>query len=135
MLTRLLQIIWAYDFDSAQGTLSNKRIFVDRREQAGEPDGLLVDVAGNVYTFLWGGGKVVKYNFRGEHLKEWSINAHRVTHGAWVGEQYDELVLTSAVTDDTSKLWDGEEGGALFWLKDVGCRGLRKNKFGNVQGL
>lgn len=106
---------------------------MDRRKQTGDPDGLVVDVAGNVYTFLWGGGQVVKYNSQGELLKEWEINAHRVTHGAWVGKDYNELILTSAVTDDPEKVWDGEEGGALFWLKDVGGTGLRKHKFGKSE--
>ena len=128
----LRQIIWAYDFDPAHGTISNKRIFVDRRNQIGEPDGLVVDVEGNVYTFLWGGARAAKYNPRGELLKEWDINAHRVTHGAWVGKDFNELILTSAMTEDSSKLWEGEEGGALFWLKDVGCVGMKKHKFGRL---
>lgn len=105
---------------------------MDRTNLIGEPDGLVVDVDGNVYTFLWGGGKVAKYSPRGELLKEWEINAHRVTHGAWVGKDFDQLVLTSAMTEDSSTVWEGEEGGALFWIKDVGCVGMRKHKFGKA---
>jgi sugar lactone lactonase YvrE len=132
MLTCLSQIIWAYEFDSASGRISNKRIFVDRSKLTGEPDGLVLDVTGNLYTFLWDGGQVLKYNPRGELVKEWEINARRITHGAWVGKDYNELILTSAVTDDSSVLWEGEQGGALFWLKDIGCTGMRKHKFGKV---
>jgi sugar lactone lactonase YvrE len=126
------QIIWAYDFDSATGTISNRRIFIDRRGQDGEPDGLVLDTAGNVYTFLWKGSHVVKYDCHGTLVRDWKINASRVTHGAWVGKNFDELVITSAEADEGSTPWEGEEGGALFWIKDLGCAGMRKHKFGKA---
>lgn len=102
---------------------------MDRTGKEGEQDGLLVDVEGSIYTFLWEGSKVEKYDSTGKFLRDWSINAWRVTHGAWVGDNYDELILTSAVVDGGSLKWENEEAGALFWLKDVGIRGMGKHQF------
>ena len=125
------KVIWAYDFDAVLGVISNKRIFIDRQDHEGNPDGLLVDVEGNVYTFLWEGSKVEKYDTEARLLRSWSINAWRVTHGAWCGNKYDQLILTSA-SDDKPPKWEGEEAGALFWLKDVGVKGLEKHKFAKL---
>lgn len=123
-------MIWAYDFDRSAGTIRNKRICVDRRGMQGEPDGLVVDVHGNIYTFLWDGGAVVKYDSTGRELAQWPINAARVTHGAWTGDRYNNLIITSAEQDDRGPAWDGEEAGALFELRDMDAPGLEKHMFG-----
>ncbi|KAK5315528.1 hypothetical protein LTR93_009783 [Exophiala xenobiotica] len=121
--------IWAYDFDAERAKISNKRIFI-KRTDVGEPDGLLVDSLGNVYIFLWEGSKVEKYDPAGRYMTHWEVNAWRVTHGAWVGEHLDEMILTSAVAWDGLPKWHDEEAGALFWLKNLGVRGMAKHKFG-----
>lgn len=126
-----MRCIWAYDFDVAAGTISNRRAVVTRDLKEGEADGLLVDCAGNLYTFIWEGGVVLKYSSStGEILQKWDINALRVTHGAWLGPEYRDLMLTTAKRDDASPAWDGEEGGALFLLTGCEGPGLRKNVFG-----
>ncbi|KAK5562032.1 hypothetical protein LTR43_012373, partial [Exophiala xenobiotica] len=102
--------IWAYDFDAERAKISNKGIFIRRTDER-EPDGLLVDSLGNVYTFLWEGSKVDKYDPAGRYMTHWDVNAWRVTHGAWVGEHLDEMILTSAVAWDGLPKWHDEEAG------------------------
>ncbi|KAM5344071.1 hypothetical protein ACJ41O_012608 [Fusarium nematophilum] len=121
--------IWAYDFDLAAGQISNRRALVTRQGK-GEADGLLTDSAGNLYTFIWEGGAVVKYGADGRFLRSWNINASRVTHGAWVGSDLRDMVVTSAKTNSADPVWDGEEGGGLFYLQDCGHVGIKKNLFG-----
>lgn len=36
-------LIYAYDFDLESGSISNKRILVDRRTALGEPDGMVIE--------------------------------------------------------------------------------------------
>ncbi|KAI0545922.1 hypothetical protein F4679DRAFT_599091 [Xylaria curta] len=122
--------IWAYDFDAATGTITNKRVIVSRGNAIGEADGLLTDSDGNLYTFLWEGGAVLKYTADGDFLQIWHINASRVTHGAWAGHGLRDLVLTSAKLDSESAAWKREEGGALFRISDIGHAGFRKHLFG-----
>ncbi|KAF1349527.1 SMP-30/Gluconolaconase/LRE-like region-domain-containing protein [Delphinella strobiligena] len=117
---QLVKMVWAYDFDVNTGSISNKRIFIDPRNLVGEPDGLVLDDQDNVYVFLWDGSHVVKYDRTGVLLKTWRLNASRVTHGAWVGEDLDQLVITSAAADDGVPPWTGEQGGSLFWIRNIG---------------
>lgn len=101
-----------------------------REDAGGEADGLLTDSDGNLYTFIWEGGVVVKYGADGKFLRSWDINASRVTHGAWVGSDLRDMVVTTAKTDGADPAWNGEEGGALFYLRDCGHAGVEKNLFG-----
>jgi sugar lactone lactonase YvrE len=36
-------VVHAYDFDAESGAISNKRLFIDRRENYGEPDGMVAE--------------------------------------------------------------------------------------------
>jgi sugar lactone lactonase YvrE len=36
-------IIYSYDFDVETGAISNKKLFVDRRDSFGEPDGMVTE--------------------------------------------------------------------------------------------
>ncbi|KAJ5781506.1 uncharacterized protein N7518_009989 [Penicillium psychrosexuale] len=123
------QIIWAYDFDSTTAEIKNQRVHIDRRGQTGEPDGLIVDDDWNVFTFIWNGSVVEKYNPRGQFIQKWELNAFRVTHGAWVGQDMNEIIVTSA-RNDGRKGDPLNEGGGLFWLKNVtASQGMPKGKF------
>lgn len=125
------QCIWAYAFDAAAGTIGNRTIVVQRGVDEGEADGLLVDRSGNLYTFIWEGGCVLRYSgTTGEILQKWDLNATRVTHGAWIGPEYTNLLVTTARSDDELPAWEGEEGGGLFCITGCKSPGLRKKLFG-----
>lgn len=66
----------------------------------------------------------------GNILQKWDINASKVTHGAWIGPEYRDLVLTTAQRDERSTAWDGEEAGALFYIRGCSNSGLPKYTFG-----
>jgi sugar lactone lactonase YvrE len=36
-------MVFAFDFDLESGSISNKRLLVDRRSSYGEPDGMIVE--------------------------------------------------------------------------------------------
>lgn len=36
-------LVWAYNFDIPSGSISNKRLFIDRRQLGGEPDGMVCE--------------------------------------------------------------------------------------------
>jgi len=36
-------IVYRYDFDVETGAISNKTLFIDRRDSFGEPDGMVVE--------------------------------------------------------------------------------------------
>ena len=59
--------VFAYDFDAAAGTLSNRRVFASLDPKSGGfPDGLTVDAEGHVWSVHNAIGKVVRYTPTGE---------------------------------------------------------------------
>lgn len=36
-------LVYAYDFDVETGSISNRRLLIDRRDSFGEPDGMVVE--------------------------------------------------------------------------------------------
>lgn len=127
--TDFSQYISAYEFDLKSGAISNRRLVTHNKFQ-GEFDGLLTDAKGDLYTFVWDGGVVIKYSPSGELIRTWDINAARVTHGAWVGPELDKMVVTTAKRSDPKLEWEGEEAGALFYVPGGAFIGLEKHVFG-----
>ena len=36
-------VVWTYDFDLEAGSISNRRVLIDRKTSGGSPDGLVVE--------------------------------------------------------------------------------------------
>lgn len=64
--------IYAYDYSSDEGAISNKRVFYKHPDGAGygSPDGHRVDVEGNVWSAFYGAGNVLKISPSGEVIGE-----------------------------------------------------------------
>lgn len=60
--------IYAYDFDSEAGEISNKRVFF--KAEGGGPDGHAQDEEGNFWVAVWGSWKVLRVNPEGEVTAE-----------------------------------------------------------------
>jgi sugar lactone lactonase YvrE len=55
------RVIHAFAFDADRGTISAGRILVTVPEDAGAPDGMTVDAAGDLWVAIYGGGRVNRY--------------------------------------------------------------------------
>ncbi|TDZ65004.1 putative sugar lactone lactonase YvrE [Colletotrichum trifolii] len=112
--------VYAWDYNPADGALSNKRIFY-AHDGPGEPDGFRVDTDGNVWHAVYGEGRVLKISPEGKLIGEVRLPTKNITCVQFVGT---ELFITTASLEDG----DGDEsqrenGGGLFRV-DVGARGL-----------
>ena len=54
--------VWSYDFDSAAGTIENRRVFLEVADSDGVPDGATVDSDGFVWIAHMRGGAVRRYD-------------------------------------------------------------------------
>jgi sugar lactone lactonase YvrE len=90
------QTIFAYDFDPATGSISNKRVFVSTAAEEGSPDGLTVDAEGYVWSARWGGWKVVRYSPLGEVDLEIRLPVANPTSCTFGGPDLDDLYITTA---------------------------------------
>lgn len=61
-----IKTIYAYDFDSESGTISNRRVFIDLTVESFEPDGLTVDREGCIWSAMWDGWCIIRFDPTGK---------------------------------------------------------------------
>lgn len=116
------QKTFAFDYDNESGEITNKRILKDFGGTQEEPDGLVVDVEGNIWMALWGGHRAIALSPSKEVVNEVSLPARNVTCPTWGGVNNDTLFFTSASSD-------GDKfGGHLFKYK-TSTKGMPKYEF------
>jgi sugar lactone lactonase YvrE len=89
-------LVWAFDFDARDGSVSGKRVFASVAEPDGLPDGLTVDAAGGVWVALFGGGMLHRYAPDGRLTEVIGVPVRYPTSCAFAGPGLDTLVVTSA---------------------------------------
>lgn len=88
--------ILAYDYDLDAGTVSGRRVFVDVPEDAGWPDGLIVDQDGFIWSAHWNGWRVTRYDPEGKIEREVKLPVANVTCMAFGGKDLNVLYMTTA---------------------------------------
>ncbi|WP_247002490.1 SMP-30/gluconolactonase/LRE family protein [Halosolutus gelatinilyticus] len=115
--------IYAFDYDRETGAITNERTVVETPEGDGVPDGLTVDADGRVWSARWNGGRVVRYAADGTERDAIDLPARKVSSVTFGGPDYDDLYLTTALSDgDRSD--EGDGAGALFRISDPGATGV-----------
>ncbi len=59
------RLVHAFTFDQLTGNISDGRVLVTVAEHVGTPDGLTVDVDGDIWVAIYGGGRVHRYSPEG----------------------------------------------------------------------
>lgn len=109
-----LRTIYAYDFDPATGSISNKRVHI-QTDDTGVPDGLTVDSEGYIWSARYSGAKVVRYSPDGEFDREIKLPVEKVTSVALGGPNLTDLYITSAWEGYTEvELQEHPMAGDLF---------------------
>ncbi len=108
----------AYDYDSQAMTATNPRALVTITD-GGCPDGMCVDLDGNLWVAEWGGSKVCKWDATtGEKLAQIDLPVANVSSCCLGGENLDLLYITTAQLEDKSNASKDEiMAGALFVAK------------------
>ncbi|MBD2343493.1 SMP-30/gluconolactonase/LRE family protein [Anabaena subtropica] len=90
------QKMYAYNFDTVTGKISNRRIFVDLTGESFYPDGLTIDSQGNIWVAMWDGWCVICFNPKGEEISQIKLPVQRPTSCTFGGEDLRTLYITSA---------------------------------------
>lgn len=113
--------IFAYDFDAADGTAKNRRIFAKIPTTSGTPVGLTVDAEGFVWSAAWYGGRIVRYGPDGSMERSINTPAKQPSSLAFGGPELKEIFITSAgesahlpVMPPGYGAHTGHFGGALY---------------------
>jgi len=97
------RIVYVADYDRPSGALVNRRPFYEARPEEGTPDGLTIDVSGQLWSARWGGSSLLKLAVNGELVERITFPVTRVSSAAFGGPQLDTLYVTTAggnVDDD-----------------------------------
>ena len=116
------QTIWAFDYDTATGTPSRRRVFVDMNPLPGRPDGAAIDQDGCYWICGNDAGLVHRLTPDGKLDKSLVVPVKKPAMCAFGGAQLDTLYVTS-IRPDNIDLSDQPLAGGVFAL-NPGTRGL-----------
>lgn len=117
-----VQLIWTFDYDTATGTPSNRRIFVDMNPLPGRPDGAAVDADGCYWICGNDAGMVHRFTPGGKLDRSLAVPVKKPAMCAFGGTGLDTLFVTS-IRPEGVDLSDQPLAGGVFALRP-GVRGL-----------
>jgi len=117
--------VLAFDYDDATGDVTNARMAIDTQNFEGAPDGMAMDVQGNLWIAFCRGSAVRCFSPEtGSELATIEVPTSCPTAPAFGGEHYDQLFITTGhLSDDPC-----ENAGHVF-RADPGVAGQRPNTF------
>jgi len=119
--------VYRYDYDESTGALTDREVFVDANDVSGNPDGMTVDEAGDVWSAFWDGNRIARYTPGGEEVARVEFPAKKVSCVTFGGHEYDTAYVTTALGPGEGSAGTREEegsgAGALFEV-DLGVGGV-----------
>ena len=117
--------VFAFDYDELRGEIRNRRVVVEVDKAIGRPDGMTVDAEGFLWTALWAGHGVARWNpATGEMVAMVECAAANVTCPSFGGRDLDVLYFTTAQKGrEDAEPSPEAEAGNLF-AATVGGRGM-----------
>ena len=115
-----VQLVWAFDYDIATGTPSNRRVFVDMNPLPGRPDGAAVDADGCYWVCGNDAGLIHRFTPAGKLDYSLAVPVKKPAMCAFGGAGLDTLFVTS-IRPDGIDLSDQPLAGGVFALRPGVC--------------
>lgn len=110
--------IYAYDFDAATGSIANRRTLIDLSDAEFEPDGMTIDAEGYLWSAMWNGWCVIRFDPNGKEVLRVQLPVQRPTNCTFGGSQLTELYITTAsVGLSQQEIEQGFAAGDLFCVQ------------------
>lgn len=123
------QLVNAYEYDLATGTIGEPRIVVDTAAHgyASSPDGMTIDADGMLWVAFCHGGCVVRFDpSRDKELQRVDLPCIETTACAFGGEHLDQLFVTTGIKSGHNEPGEGQ----LFVIEGLGIRGVPAFSYG-----
>lgn len=117
----------AFDYDLATGDISNKRVVIEIGG-IGFPDGMAIDSEDKLWIALWNGNMVGRWDpLSGELIGKVNVPAHNITSCAFVGQNLDSLIITSARVDMSAEELDMYPLAGSLFVVVPGIQGVKSS--------
>jgi len=120
----------SYLYNKNSGEIYFEKVAVNIPANMGMPDGMAIDAEGMLWIALYNGGCVTRWNpSSGELLNRIDLPAIHITNCAFVGDDLNSLMVTSARENlSREQLNDYPESGNVFLIRDFQVKGKHINK-------
>jgi sugar lactone lactonase YvrE len=122
--------IYAYRFDGATGSISDRRVFVQLEEEGVVPDGLTVDREGHIWSALWNGWCVVHFDADGREIERLRVPVACPTSVTFGGPALSDLYVTSASVGLSQDEIQRELSAGDLFRASVASQGMPARAFG-----
>jgi sugar lactone lactonase YvrE len=124
------EVVYAYDFDLASGTLGARRAFISTEDIPGRVDGATVDRDGCYWCAHVRGGEVAQYDPDGRRMRRIALPVRYPLMCSFGGPALDLLYVTSSAALVTAEEAAQQPlAGALFAIHGTGAAGLPEPEF------
>ena len=122
------QTIYAYGYDIAAGSASNRRVFFDGSAYGPIPDGATVDSAGDLWTAICEGGVVLRLSPEGEVKQALEMPTRLPASCMFFGPELDRLFVPSIDPSFLGREPD-EADGWCYVIDGLGVQGLPEPRY------
>lgn len=121
--------VQVFRYNEKSGQIIYERDVIHIPKSMGSPDGMAIDAEGMLWIAHWGGFGVYRWNpLNGKLISKLGLPVPNVTSCAFVGENLDHLLITTARQDlNEEDLKNHPESGHVF-IQKVNTKGTLPNK-------
>lgn len=120
------RLVWALDYDTASGTPSGRRVFIDMRSHPGRPDGAAIDVDGCYWTCANDAGLLHRFTPEGKLDRSIALPFAKPGMCAFGGDDAMTLLVTSISAGAPA----GDVHAGAVALLRPGVAGMPERAFG-----
>jgi sugar lactone lactonase YvrE len=125
-----LHQIFAYDYDTVTGAISNKRTFIDTHAFGSIPDGATVDSEGCIWVAFLEKDQLGRFDSDGRLDRLVDLPIRYPTSLTFGGEKHDTLFVTSISHSLSGRfVATGPDAGGIFAVTDLGVTGIAERAF------